>query len=276
MKPDFLYIGVPRAGSTWLWRNLQQHPDIWMPPFKHINYFHPRFQKMRLKRLKYHTKEIFWDHTDAPPSWYLKFFAKPTPDDAWYEGLFPDDQALVKGEIAEDYAVLEEEDIARIHALMPDCKIFIILRNPVDRTISNARHAFMNRKGIPLEDVSEAALLAHIDHPDSVARSNYVSMLKRWRRFFDEEQLLIRFYEDISDKPLGLLEDICVHIGADFEKTYFEESAPKRVLKTKPDNLSVAIQKHIAAKHMDEVEALAETLGSHAASWREDMRALLK
>ena len=275
MKPDFLYIGVPRAGSTWLWRNLQHHPQIWMPPFKHVNYFHPRFQKMRLKRLKYHTKEIFWDRDDAAASWYWKFFSKLSPDDAWYLGLFPDDEALVKGEIAEDYSVLSKEDIARVHGVIPDCKIFVILRNPVDRTISNARHAFMNRKGVALENVSQEELLEHIDHPDSVARSNYVEMLDNWRSVFPKEQLMIRFYEEISEDPQTLLKDICSHIGTTYKAAYFEDSAGKRILKTKPDNLSQDIQRRIAAKHLEEIEVLSQSLGGCSKIWLKDMKALL-
>jgi len=32
--PDFLGIGVVRGGSTWLWENLRQHPEIWLSPVK--------------------------------------------------------------------------------------------------------------------------------------------------------------------------------------------------------------------------------------------------
>ena len=29
--PSFFYIGAPRAGSTWLYTNLQRHPVVWVP-----------------------------------------------------------------------------------------------------------------------------------------------------------------------------------------------------------------------------------------------------
>ena len=38
-SPDFLGIGAPRAGTTWLWTVLRQHPQIWMPPRKELHYF---------------------------------------------------------------------------------------------------------------------------------------------------------------------------------------------------------------------------------------------
>ncbi len=39
MLPDFLCIGAQKAGTTWLYHNLAQHPGIWMPPLKELFYF---------------------------------------------------------------------------------------------------------------------------------------------------------------------------------------------------------------------------------------------
>lgn len=36
---DFLGIDAQRAGTTWLWKKLRQHPAIWMPPIKELHYF---------------------------------------------------------------------------------------------------------------------------------------------------------------------------------------------------------------------------------------------
>jgi len=37
--PDFLCIGAPRAGTTWLYQMLRAHPGIWLPPIKELKYF---------------------------------------------------------------------------------------------------------------------------------------------------------------------------------------------------------------------------------------------
>jgi hypothetical protein len=37
--PDFLIIGAQKAGTTWLHRNIQTHPQIWMPKEKELHYF---------------------------------------------------------------------------------------------------------------------------------------------------------------------------------------------------------------------------------------------
>ena len=37
--PNFFLAGVPKAGSTSLYRYLDQHPDIYMSPIKEPNFF---------------------------------------------------------------------------------------------------------------------------------------------------------------------------------------------------------------------------------------------
>ena len=40
--PDFLCIGAQKSGTTWLYHNLKQHPQVWLPPVKELHYFdHP-------------------------------------------------------------------------------------------------------------------------------------------------------------------------------------------------------------------------------------------
>lgn len=36
---DFLVIGAPKAGTTWLCNMLKEHPEIYIPPIKELCYF---------------------------------------------------------------------------------------------------------------------------------------------------------------------------------------------------------------------------------------------
>jgi hypothetical protein len=40
--PDFLCIGAQKAGTQWLYDQLQHHADFWMPPIKEFHYFDRR------------------------------------------------------------------------------------------------------------------------------------------------------------------------------------------------------------------------------------------
>ena len=45
MYPDFLVVGAQKAGTTWLYRSLRTHPQVWMPREKELHYFD---EKIRL------------------------------------------------------------------------------------------------------------------------------------------------------------------------------------------------------------------------------------
>jgi hypothetical protein len=45
--PDFLVLGAQEAGTSWLHRNIADHPEIWVPPIKALHYFGQRFAKKR-------------------------------------------------------------------------------------------------------------------------------------------------------------------------------------------------------------------------------------
>ena len=35
--PDFLCVGAQKGGTSWLYRQLEAHPDFWMPPVKELH-----------------------------------------------------------------------------------------------------------------------------------------------------------------------------------------------------------------------------------------------
>src|SRR5436309_7536874 len=36
--PDFLCVGAQKAGTSWVYQQLEPHPDFWMPPVKELHY----------------------------------------------------------------------------------------------------------------------------------------------------------------------------------------------------------------------------------------------
>ena len=45
MKPNFLVIGAQRAGTTWLYECLREHPEIFLPETKELHYFDLNHEK---------------------------------------------------------------------------------------------------------------------------------------------------------------------------------------------------------------------------------------
>jgi hypothetical protein len=272
--PDFLYIGAQRAGSTWLYLNLQKHPDVWVPPCKNISYFHPRFQVYRLHKLGYFWKEALVGSDPEIRAWYRRFFARPLVNDSWYLSLFP--RGRTAGEIAEAYCSLDRDRIRQIHDMMPNVKVIFALRNPVERALSQAKLGLAVRKDRRVEEISKDEFVAFIDHPDSQARSLYSHTLDLWNSFFSIEQFLILFYEDLVESPESYLSDICRFLGVRFERDYFGETIATRVYGSINRSLPPAVVKHAARKYRAEVEKLAARFGGPALQWQQEVEKILE
>ena len=162
MKPNFLFIGPDKSGSTWLYRILLQHPDCYVPSCKDI-YFFDRY---------YH----------RGMDWYLSFFA--------------DAPAGTKavGELSHDYlfSAVAAERIARD---LPGVKLMVSLRQPLDRTFSH--YLYMVRNGRTREPFE----LALKKYPDLVDKSMYSKHLSEYFRRFDRSQIQVLFFDDLKFSP---------------------------------------------------------------------------
>jgi len=69
-KIDFIGIGAGKAGTTWLWHGLRQHPGIFMPDQKELHYFN---------MISFEDDKIRNPRFDQPLSWYLDYFSAALP-----------------------------------------------------------------------------------------------------------------------------------------------------------------------------------------------------
>ena len=110
LTPNFLGIGAPRCGTTWLHFLLSNHNDVLMPK--------------KRKELQFFNKNY-----DKGYDWYLSFFEKPNSQNV----------PSAIGEITPGY-FFDDKCPKRINQFGKVKKFILILRNPVDRTISHYRH----------------------------------------------------------------------------------------------------------------------------------------
>src|ERR1700755_1134451 len=100
-RPDFLCVGVHKGGTTWLYQQLDSHPDFWMPPFKELHYFDQlsRVQRPPSPRCK--------DERDDRLQESIKSLsAKPHLDLEHYARLFEPKGSLLSGDISPNYSTL--------------------------------------------------------------------------------------------------------------------------------------------------------------------------
>jgi len=107
----------------------------------------------------------------------------------------------------------------RIHDSIPDVRLILILRDPVERAVSAYYHYL--RKGVWPDWPSMSEV---VGSRGMVAEGYYDVHLARWLEFFDDEQLRIFVYEDMFRDEASRAETVrqaFEHIGVDltFEPT---------------------------------------------------------
>ena len=177
--PHFLGIGVQKAGSTWLFENLQRHPDLFLPDSKELKYFSRRFHESL--------------------SGYSRNFAEA--------------KGKVIGDLCTSYSLLPQSRIRFIRRVMPEVRILVVLRNPLERAWSFANMQLVRDPNRRFEDVTEAEFIAHLRSEKSWKHSDYRGLLERWLRVFPEDQLWIGFFEDISGQPQAFLTEVFDFLG---------------------------------------------------------------
>ena len=157
--PTFLGIGVPRGGSTWLHTWLAGHPQVYMP--------------IRRKEIRF-----FDRHFENGLDWYSDFF----PQEA--------DKYRAIGEISPQYFYCEECP-GRIASTLPDAKLMIMLRHPVDRAYSN--YGFTVQRGNYRGTFEEFVT----SRPTSLEWGFYSRYAQRYLRHFDKSRILGLVFEDV-------------------------------------------------------------------------------
>lgn len=220
--PDFLIIGAPRCGTTWLSRSLRQHPAVWLPPEKELNYFNYAIVRGPFRRcrtlctqfplracLRKRTGWLFTQPHRSKAAWTLRYVFGARSDE-WYAKLFDGARGRIAGEATPTYAGLPRSTIARIHYRMPRAKILYLLRDPIDQMWSHFRFicALHGRSATVVPD--EEAIRFFTGHiPQRSA--DYGGNLRRWREFYPDVRVF--FFEDMVRDPRGFLTEIFRYLG---------------------------------------------------------------
>jgi hypothetical protein len=218
--PSFVCIGAARAGTTWLWENLQRHPEFWVPPVKELHWFDTRNPPVQVAANSgFRHRRGFRRY--APllrhPSWFtarwlVRFYAG-LDHGGDYCALFERQRAQHLGDITPAYAILDREVVRHVQATVPsDCRILFTMRDPVDRLWSGLR-MYCKRRNIPMGTMSPERLDSLSRLPEHALRSDYVRTLENWSSFGD--RLGLFFYEDMCNEPAAFLRQVLAFLGAD-------------------------------------------------------------
>lgn len=221
-KPDFLGIGAQKAGTTWLSQMLGQHPGLWTPPFKEVQFFNHRFVEEHRKWLPWHFKrarqnikkryEARGEDVPAPVVKYLdRVMREPMFTNHWYKTVFaPAPEGRKTIDITPEYSTLPEEGVDFIAKFLPEAKFIYIIRHPVDRAISQLK---MNLTRARRKPASVEDWLTEVQDPVLVDRGDYRTYVPRWNARFGADRMLYLPFGRIARDPLGLLRQVETFLG---------------------------------------------------------------
>lgn len=262
-KPQFLCIGAQKAGTTWFYQRLRQHPELWLPPVKEIHYFDTvslpwRKALTKALRLSERRKGLVHSYWKTPSQWKWIFFPLT---DAWYLSLFEEAGERLAGEVTPAYSTLSAGQVARVHRLLPDAKILLLLRDPVERSWSQFRHAWRVGKA----RIGNTAFRRFFKAPGCTARSHYPQIIQRWETCYPTQQIQVLFFDDLCELPEQLMKTAFKFLGVDPEVRLpgLKLQAHQGVSLNRPD----WVTRYLARMYHSDIEWLARRFEGRAAQW---------
>lgn len=213
--PDFLIIGTQRGGTSALYRYLSLHPQILPASRKEIHYL---------------------------DRWFGR-------GDLWYRSHFPTrrrlaGRAALTGEATPNY-LFYPPAAQRARQLVPEARLIVLLRDPVDRAHSAWRLMVAGGyESLSFEEAirREPERIGSADGSDQpspalfrysyVSRGHYAEQLERWFGFFPRESFLVLSSEDLFQRPDLVCHQVLEFLGlpaqADIvlDRTYSAEGPP--------------------------------------------------
>ncbi|GMH61901.1 hypothetical protein TrST_g1062 [Triparma strigata] len=218
-KVAFLGIGMQKAGTSWLYTMLSQHPSICLSVEKEVHY---------------------WDmHKEEKGK-----------GDEWYESQFPESSPdKLVGEITPDYLNMWATRIGQMHAYNPDLKLIVLHREEISRACS----AFLMWNRIAAEkgeakaiesmtDDEVVAALTSMEPPHCMGLSEMGKGLENLTtNGFKPEQILVAEFEDVAKRPDQLMNVVFDFLGV--ERIQIEEEKLKTNFQIKTDRTAVVANK---------------------------------
>jgi len=237
--PAVLYcVGATKAGTSWLYRYLHDHPDCAMPAVKEAHYWDTFdaddlekqlvFYRVRLREMR----DAKLDAADAGRGWQVENLDRRINEMkalvAVLEGDRTDDRAYlgwmlegrtdgqIVGDMTPNYATLSDDMIARMRDAAPASKFIFLIRDPLDRLWSHIRmQARRQRQAHEVYEKKSNNILYRMlnrgQETHILERGDYPKIIRKLRRLIPEGRLLIQFTEDLFT-PLGL-KRVCDFLG---------------------------------------------------------------
>lgn len=262
--PDLVIIGVKRGGTTSLFRDLERHPA--MCPLvpsarrlplrenqKGVHYFDSNFDRGDR-----------WYRSHFPTRWSRKLRARTTTNTFTVE--------------ASPYYFFHPRAAARACAALVDTHFVVLLRDPVERTVSHwaeqtrngvetlslagALDAESERLGDDAARLASGALATSHAHEQQsyAAQSEYADSLERWFDRAGRRRVTVLYSENYYRDPASTIETITSTLGVapmpDGVVGGRRNAAPR------PGAIDPDVERRLVERFLPDVERLRELVGT--------------
>ena len=261
--PDFLCVGAHKAGTTWLYQQLDSHPDFWMPPVKELHYLD------QLSKVQRAAQPRCRDERDLRFLNRLKSLsAEPTIDLENYGRLFETKASLLSGDISPNYSTLSNEVIRQVVGYFPNLKVIFLARDPVERVWSHLSMEVHYRqiKSFDVTNIDEVN--RNLLRRGMLLRSYPSVVVARWKRHVHAEQFHVYFFDDLQSNATELRRSILRFLGADPDKPSGRLTSDYNSwTRTEKLQLTNEVRSHLAQFFKKELKTCAARLGGPARDW---------
>jgi len=288
--PDFICIGMPKAGTGWLYDQLNGHPDFWMPPAKELVYLDHRYPPLRflregLETLRDQRAGMAVTVSRRPPTGERRFHrsvldgrdvhflqlakeGRGQPRNLnFYASLFEAKGAYLSGDISPPYVALRKEMIASIARRMPHAKILLLVRDPVARAWSRICMSHDGKKFDTALLHDRQAFRAYIEGTPNLGGLFATKVYKRWQRTAPHMTLGAFLFDNIAAAPEKARADILRFLGADPDKKS-GDIPPDYNRKEKIKLEMPPLARDVLVEYFrDEIQRSAKIFGDAACEW---------
>jgi len=187
---ELFHIGPQKTATTWVYRCLLEHEDVFAPHTNMVNYYDIKYYK--------------------GIEWYEKFYDDAEDGDL----LFDPTMTYIRSPWA-------PRRIARDN---PEAKIILCLRNPIDRAFS---HYWHEKKKGAIDFEFEEVLQNYDLYSSWLEPGFYAEHIERYLRYFDREQLLCLRFRTLKTDPKAFLTRILrfAEVDEEFEPSWLNRKS---------------------------------------------------
>lgn len=207
LLPNFVIIGAKKGGTTTLYQYLIQHSSVAPALTQEIHFFDRNFQK-----------GANWYRAHFPMILYRDYVKRVRGID------------LLTGE-ASAYYLFHPHVPDRMRRLIPQVKLIVVLRNPIDRAWAHYHQNLKKGEHLPFDEAidkererlsGERERILLDENYDSVnyarysylARGIYIDQIRVWMNLFSKEQILVLRSEDLLfDNPSEVVKRTVEFLG---------------------------------------------------------------